>query len=93
MVFQVASTNAAAPIPAPAIQQVVRSGSTTTVSVLTTNDASVSYQLCSTNANGLSTAVSNWPSVGASVTGNGQVRTLQDTTTDTVRFYGVRASR
>ena len=78
------------PPPPPQIVAFTRVGNTSTVSFTTTN-GSYSYNLCYTNANGLTTPVANWPTLPTTVTGDGTTKQLPDTTTDTNRFYRVSA--
>jgi hypothetical protein len=76
------------PPPQPALS-ITRTGAVSYVSFLSANNAS--YNLCYTNSAGLGTAVSNWPSLSVTITGNGLTNTFQDTTTDPIRFYRVIA--
>ena len=94
MIFQ--PSNGSTPPPAPPrpnIQSVLRVGTLTTISFTTTNDATVVYRLLATNSAGIATAVTNWSGGTGSVTGNGQVRSLQDDSADGDRFYSISASR
>ena len=79
--------------PKPTIESIVRAGGTTTLTFTTTNDSTVVYRIRSTNQAGLGTPLSAWNVSGASITGNGQARTLIDETTDEDRFYSISASR
>jgi len=72
------------PLPAPEIAGVSREGEVTTVSFNTVNGAT--YRLRATDAAGLGSPVATW-SAGSSLTGNGSVQSLQDTSPDAVRFF------
>jgi len=74
----------------PVITGIVRKGNITTVSF--TTGSSGTYSLLFTNSVGLFTAPLSWPVGGTTVSGNGSVQSLQDTTTETNRFYKVRAN-
>jgi hypothetical protein len=80
---------ASTPPPAPQIVSAARSGNTSTVYFTTANGAT--YTLFYTNLAGLTAPVSTWPSSPATLTGNGSVNSLSDTTTDAGRFYKVGA--
>lgn len=88
MTFTRASSSAPPPPPAPTVVSVRRAANVSTVSFTTTNGAN--YTLYYTNAAGLTTPVSSWP-FAASLIGNGGTNSLNDTTTDPVRFYRVGA--
>ena len=75
------------------IESISRVGTTNTISFTTTNDAAVTYRLVFTNNTGLTSHLTNWPAGAATVTGNGQVRSLQDYTAVSDRFYSVRETR
>jgi hypothetical protein len=49
----------------------------------------VNYTLLYTNGTGLTAPLSTWPSLGT-IAGNGSTESIQDTTTDPVRFYAVQ---
>ncbi|MFN0067728.1 MAG: hypothetical protein ACKVYV_08850 [Limisphaerales bacterium] len=70
----------------PEITSVTRVGDVTTVSFSTVTGAR--YQLRATGAAGLGSPVSTW-SAGPTLTGNGAVQALQDSSTDAVRFFAV----
>ena len=72
--------------PTPEITGIARTGDVTTVSFTTASGAG--YTLRAVDGAGLSTPVSGWSVVG-SLTGDGSVRTLQDTSTSDIRFYVV----
>jgi hypothetical protein len=74
--------------PPPQIVSITRVGNTSTVSFTTTN-GSFSYKLVYTNSTGLTAATSLWATSPITVTGNGSVNSIPDTTTDTNRFYRV----
>jgi hypothetical protein len=90
MTFTRASTVVQGPPPPPQIVGLTRIGNTSTVFFTTTN-GSYTYNLRYTNSAGLGTSVTNWPSLPATVTGNGATNQLTDTTTDAYRFYRVSA--
>jgi hypothetical protein len=87
MTFTRASTNSVAPAPPPVTLSIGRSSGTSTISFLSSN--SVTYTLYFTNAAGLTTPVTNWPSLSGTITGDGTTQAFQDSTTDAVRFYQV----
>ncbi len=62
---------------------------TSTISFNTTNGAT--YTLYYTNSAGLNTAVTNWPSLGGSITGDGSVHSFTNSSTDSSRFFSVGA--
>lgn len=78
------------PPPAPQITQITRAGNTSTIS-FTTVGGSYTYSLHYTNAAGLAAPVSSWPVAANTVTGDGAVKSLSDTTTDAGRLYRVSA--
>ena len=81
--------NTGAPaITQPSITNVARNGSVTTVSFTTVSGAT--YRLRATDAAGLTSPVSTW-SPGATVSGNGALQSLQDTSSDGLRFFAVEA--
>ena len=65
-------------------------GNVTTISFTTVSGAT--YRLRSTNQAGLTSPVATW-AVGASLTGDGAVKTLHDTSADDIRFFAVDAQR
>jgi len=81
--------SATRPPPPPPVLTISRSSTTSTIYFGTTNGAT--YKLYFTNASGLGTPVSNWPSSPTTLTGNGSTQSLTDTTTDPIRFYKVGA--
>ena len=87
MTFTRASAAVAQP-PVPVITSVTRTNTTSYISFTTTNGG-FTYTLRYTNSTGLSAPVTNWPAATTTVTGNGLTNTLQDTTTDPIRFYRV----
>ena len=93
MIFQAASPTPPPAPPRPNIESIARVGTMTTISFTTTNDVTVIYRLRSTNSVGLDAPLSTWATSTATVTGNGQVRTLQDDSSDSDRFYSISASR
>jgi hypothetical protein len=78
------------PPPQPTITSIVRSGGVTTVSFTTVSSAT--YQLRYTDAAGLASPTSTW-SVGASITGDGFVKSLEHSSTDENAFFAVDAQR
>ena len=74
--------------PAPVLR-IARSGAVSSISFLSTNQAT--YTLLYTNTAGLSAPSSTWPSLPGAITGDGSMKTFQDTTTDTTRVYRVQA--
>lgn len=62
---------------------------TSTISFGTTNGAT--YTLYFTNANGLKTPISNWPTLGMTVSGDGTVHAFTNSSSDLNRFYSVGA--
>jgi hypothetical protein len=82
--------NALTPPPAPSITAVVRAGNVTTVSFTTVSSAT--YRLRFSNEAGLTSPVATW-AIGGSVSGDGAVKSLQDTSTGGIRFFSVDAQR
>ncbi len=80
----------ALPPPQPNITKIERNGDVTTVSFTTVSSAT--YRLRYTDAAGLTSPVSTW-SLGASATGDGSVKSIDDTSADENRFYSVDAQR
>jgi hypothetical protein len=62
---------------------------TSTISFNTTNGAT--YTLYFTNAAGLKTPLTNWPSLTTTITGDGTIHSFTNTSTDPNRFYSVGA--
>jgi len=71
----------------PTIVSVTRTGTTTTV-YFTTGPGG-SYSLMGTN--NLTAPKATWPVIGSPVTGNSQTNSISDVTTDSSRFYFIRA--
>ena len=71
--------------PQPVITSITRSGNTSTVNFSTT--VSGHYGLVYTNV--LGSSLSNWPSVGGPLIGDGNVNSLTHTVSDNAGFYGV----
>jgi hypothetical protein len=76
------------PPPAPVLRM-ARSGAVSSISFLSTNQAT--YTLLYTNTAGLTAPSSTWPSLPGAITGDGSMKTFQDTTTDATRVYRVQA--
>jgi hypothetical protein len=76
--------------PVPLISGVNHSQGVSTVTFR--SSAGVTYRLRSTDESGLSRPVSTW-AIGASVTGDGSYRSLQDSSASSTRFYAVEALR
>jgi hypothetical protein len=83
---QAASTQAAPP---PPMLSMARRGAVSSITFLSTNQAT--YTLLYTNTAGLSAPSSTWPSLPGAITGDGSMKTFQDTTTDPSRIYRVQA--
>jgi len=81
--------NIPAPPPAPAISSIVRNGDVTLVSFTTV--AGARYTLRAVEGDALGAPPSTWPA-GPSLTGDGSVQSLQDTSASAVRFYVVEAT-
>jgi hypothetical protein len=88
MSFTRASTNSVTTAPPPVMLSVARASNTSTISFASSN--SVTYTLFFTNSSGLTTPVANWPSLSATITGDGTTKSFQDTSTDPIRFYRVQ---
>jgi hypothetical protein len=73
--------------PAAVTLNVARTNNVSTISF--GSASSVTYKLCFTNSAGLGAAVSTWPSLPGTISGDGTTKSFQDTTTDPVRFYRV----
>jgi len=78
---------AASTAPAPVTLTIARTNNVSTISF--GSASSVTYKLCFTNSAGLGSAVSTWPSLPGTISGDGTTKSFQDTTTDPVRFYRV----
>jgi hypothetical protein len=78
--------NTTVTVPIPDITGISREGDVTSVSFPTVNG--VIYQLRATDTAGVSTPVASW-TAGASVTGDGTEKTLQDTSADAIRFFAI----
>ena len=78
---------AASTAPAAVALNVSRTNAVSTISF--GSASSVTYKLCFTNSAGLGAAVSIWPSLPGTISGDGTTKSFQDTTTDPVRFYRV----
>ena len=90
MIFTRATTNTVAvPPPPPTVKSATRIGNVTTISFTTTNGAT--YALYYANPSGLDAPTSSWSVLPSTVTGDGTVKSLKDTTTDSARFYRVGA--
>lgn len=76
-----------APPPAPVITAITRTNTTASIS-FTTTSGSFTYTLYYTNSAGLTAPVTNWPHA-APVSGDGSVKTLNDSTVDPNRFYTI----
>lgn len=74
------------PVPAPEITGVSREGDLTAVSFSTVNGAT--YRLRVTDAAGLGSPIAAW-SAGPSLTGNGSMQSLQDSSPAAVRFFAL----
>lgn len=75
------------PLPAPSITRIVRVGDVSTVSFTTVGGAT--YNLRATDGTGISSSVSTW-SLVSSLTGNGGVQSLQDTSTAAIRLFAIQ---
>ena len=82
-------TAASAAPPPPPTLQIARSGNTSTISFLSTNN--VTYTLYYTNASGLGTPTASWPSLPGTISGNNSTASFTDTTADANRVYRVMA--
>jgi hypothetical protein len=74
----------------PKIASVTRDGDVTTVSFATVSGTN--YTLRFTDAAGLGSPITTWVA-GPSLSGNGSVQSLQDTSTDAVRFFALEVLR
>lgn len=77
-----------ATVTSPDVTAIVRNGTVTTVSFTTV--AGATYQLRSTGIDGLATPTSSW-TAGATIQGTGAVLSLQDNSTEAVRFFAIEA--
>ena len=73
-------------LPVPEIATVTHDGDVTTVSFATVNGAN--YTLRATDAAGLGSPITTW-ATGPTLTGNGSVQSLKDTSAAAVRFFAV----
>jgi hypothetical protein len=73
--------------PAPVLS-IVRSGNTSTISFSSANGST--YSLYYTNAAGLAAPLPNWPSLPSTISGDGNNKSFNDTTSDADRVYRVR---
>ncbi|MBX3746693.1 MAG: hypothetical protein KF833_15400 [Verrucomicrobiae bacterium] len=80
--------NTTVAVPTPRITGISHAEGVTTLTFLTVNG--VTYVLRTTGADGLTSPVSTW-TAGASVRGDGTEKTLQDTSTDAIRFFIIEA--
>lgn len=87
MTFKREAASTAHPAPPPPLLTIARSGTANVISFVSSNTAT--YKLFFTNSTGLGTPVSNWPSPVTSITGDGTVKSFQDTTTEPERYYRV----
>jgi len=78
-----------APPPPPPVLSIARSNLLNTVSFVSTNGAI--YTLHFTNAAGLMSPLTNWPTLPSPLTGNGAIMSFQDSTSDATRFYRAEA--
>jgi len=88
MTFTREAANTTPVAPSPVALSIVASNQTRTISFLSSN--SVTYQLCFTNATGLSAPVANWPALPATISGDGTTKSFQDTSAEPNRFYRVQ---
>jgi hypothetical protein len=85
----VAYPSVAVPTPAvPVIKSISRNSGISSVSFTTGTFGT--YTLRGTNSAGFATARTNWPAI-SSITGNGSIQTLQDTTSLDSKFYVITA--
>lgn len=84
----VAAGGASTPPPAPTLTVTSVNG-TQTISFATV--ANATYTLHYTNADGLTSPIHTWPTVGTNISGNGSVESFTQTATDSERFYSVSA--
>jgi len=68
---------------------IVRAGNVNSISF--TSASSATYTLYFTNSAGLTAPVSTWPAAAGTISGDGSIKTFNDTTTDLNRFYRVKA--
>jgi hypothetical protein len=80
--------DAASTAPAQVTLSIARTNNASTISFV--SSSSVTYMLFFTNAAGLRAPVSNWPSLPGTISGDGTMKSFQDTTTDPMRFYRVQ---
>jgi hypothetical protein len=82
MVFVAGTTGPTAPT-----LSIAASGGTQTISFPSV--ANATYTLFYTNSAGLTSPIHTWPSVSTNITGDGTVKSFQQTSTDPARFYVV----
>lgn len=82
-------TYVAYPSATPVVKSFSRSGNNTTI--IYTTGLYGTYTLCATNSAGLAAPRSTWPAVTTLVSGNNSQHSITDTTTDTNRFYIIKA--
>lgn len=76
---------------APTTPVITNFGRTNNISYVSfTTGSSGTYTLRGTNDSGFATARTNWPAI-TSTSGNGSVKTLQDTTSDSGKYYIITA--
>lgn len=75
--------------PTPPELTLARAGSTTTISLATTNGAT--YTLYHTNSAGLTAPISTWATLPGTLTGDGTIESFTDSSTDADRVYRVGA--
>ena len=75
--------------PCPPCLSIARNGNESLISF--PSMSSVTYSLSFTNFSGLSSLSSTWPTLVDSIIGNGSVKTFTNSTSDTNRFYRVKA--
>jgi hypothetical protein len=88
MTFTRGSTVMTQTPPPSQIVALTRLGNTSTIFFTTTN-GTFTYSLCYTNSTGLTSSVTNWPTLPTTLTGDGVTNQLSDTTTDANRFYRI----
>jgi len=83
------STNLVSSAPAPQIQYKLTTRNSNTTTVYFTTVSGHIYTLYYTNSTGLLAPVSKWPTNTTTISGNGSVESLTDTTATPNRFYTV----
>lgn len=89
MTYHSGASQSSTPPPPSSITNVVRVGSTTTISFTTVSTAQ--YTLHYTNSAGLTSPVSTWPVAGSPVSGDGSIKSIPDVTGDAQRYYSISA--